>query len=236
MPTETYEQELDLDNPGRPIETYLDDDIDDDEEGQIDVEVVDDTPEADRNRAPLPDDIKKNLNSDEDAEEYSEKVKQRIAQMKKAWHDERRAKEAALREREEAIRVAQSAYQERQQYQRYLEENETWAMGHAQERAKLMLEQAKREYRDAYESGDTDRIVEAQTALQRASSTVDQLAAYRPQPRAQAEPPPLQAQQNQVYNRQQQPPPVVDDRAKQWAAKNRWFMQDRKSTRLNSSH
>lgn len=229
-PIETYEQDLDLDNPGRPIETYLDD-TDDDDEVEMELEVVDDTPPADRNRDPLPEDIKKNLDADDDVEEYSDKVKQRIAQMKKAWHDERRAKEAAMREREEAVRVAQTAYQERQQYQKYLEENEQWAMGHAQERAKMVLEQAKREYRDAYESGDTDRIVEAQTALQRASNTVDQLLAYKPQPYAQqtVQQPPLQPQQNDVYNQQRQPPPV-DDRAKQWAAKNRWFMQDPEMT------
>jgi len=221
MAIETYEQELDLDNPGRPIETEVED--------EVELEIVDDTPEADRGRQPLPESVKKTLDADDDVEEYSDKVKQRIAQMKKAWHDERRAKEAALREREEAVRIVQQAYAERQQYARTLEENEAWAMSHAKARAAAELAAAKREYRDAYESGDTDRIIEAQATLQRANSTLDQINGYTP-PKRQAQPEPapaLQPEQKQVYR---QPEPVVDDRVKQWAEKNRWFMQDPEMT------
>lgn len=221
MAIETYEQELDLDNPGRPIETEVED--------EVELEIVDDTPPEDRNRAPLPEEIKNNLDAEDDVEEYSDKVKQRIAQMKKAWHDERRAKEAAFREREEAIRVAQQAYGERQQYQKYLEENEAWAMSHAQARAKAELDAAKRDYRDAYESGDTDRIVEAQMALQRANAMADQVNSYAPRKRQEAPAPAvaLQPEQKPVYR---QPEPAVDERVKQWAEKNRWFMQDPEMT------
>jgi hypothetical protein len=224
MAIETYEQELDLDDPGKPIDTFVDDEPD-----EVELEIVDDTPPEDRNRAPLPEDIKKNLDAEDDAEEYSDKVKQRIAQMKKAWHDERRAKEAAVREREEAVRVAQQAYIERQQYQKYLEENEAWAMSHAQARAKAELDAAKREYRDAYESGDTDRIIEAQATLQRANYTLDQINGYKPRKReAETAPPaPLQPEQKQVYR---QPEPPVDERVKQWADNNRWFMKDPEMT------
>ena len=66
---------------------------------EFDIEVEDDTPEEDRGRDPMPEDIVKNLEDDE-LEEFS---KEKAKQLKKVWHDERRAKEAALREREEAV-------------------------------------------------------------------------------------------------------------------------------------
>jgi hypothetical protein len=198
--------------------------VTDDDASDVELDIVDDTPPEDRNRTPLPDDIKEQLDSEDETEEYSEKVKQRIAQMKKAWHDERRAKEAALRERDEAARIAQMAYQERQQYQKHLEANESWALGHARERAKLMLEQAKDKYKEAYDSGDSDAVIAAQEVLQRAISDFDKVTSYVP-PKRQA---PLQPQPNPVYN--QQPPTQVDEKTKQWAQKNSWFGKDDEMT------
>ena len=72
----------------------------------FDLEIVDDTPPQDRNREPLPKEVVEELEKDT-LDDYSDKVKTRISQMKKGWHDERRAKEAADREREEAIKFAQ---------------------------------------------------------------------------------------------------------------------------------
>ena len=67
----------------------------------IQIEIVDDTPQADRGREPLPQELVEELEKD-DLAEYSDKVKKRLGQMKKVWHDERRAKEAASREKEDA--------------------------------------------------------------------------------------------------------------------------------------
>src|SRR5210317_2618387 len=92
------------------VEVSVEDDEDDSDD--FEYEVVDDTPPQDRNRKPLPNDIVEGLEQDE-AEEYSAKVKQRIDQLKKAWHDERRAKEEAAREREAAAQYAQQIMQER---------------------------------------------------------------------------------------------------------------------------
>ena len=72
----------------------------------IEVQIEDDTPPEDRGRKPLPKEMVEELDKD-DLEEYSEKVKKRLSQMKKVWHDERREKERAVREREEALRFAQ---------------------------------------------------------------------------------------------------------------------------------
>ena len=144
-------------------------------EDDIEIEVVDDTPKSDRGREPLPDEVKEELEN-VDAEEYSAKVKQRIDQMKKAWHDERREKEAALREREEAARLTKQLMEERNKLRKQLSDGEGWALDQAKQRAALQLEQAKRAYRDAYEQGDSEMITNAQQELSRATYQAEQMA------------------------------------------------------------
>jgi hypothetical protein len=74
-------------------------------EDKFEIEIEDDTPAEDRNKEPMPKEIVEELEQDE-LEEYSDKVKLRLKQMKKVWHDERRAKEAAYREQQEAVTLA----------------------------------------------------------------------------------------------------------------------------------
>ena len=64
----------------------------------FDLEIEDDTPTQDKGKEPLPKEKVEELENDT-LEDYSERVKQRMAQLKKVWHDERRAKESADRER-----------------------------------------------------------------------------------------------------------------------------------------
>ena len=204
--------------------------VDDDDTDDIEYEVVDDTPPQDRNRKPLPDDIVESLENDE-AEEYSAKVKQRIDQLKKAWHDERRAKEEAAREREAAAQYAQHIMHERDRLRNTLSQGEGWALEQARERAALVLDQAKRAYRDAYESGDADAIAEAQQNLTRATTYADQAASMMPQFAFQ--PAPLQLPQQQVYNAPQNQPvraPEPSQRTKDWHQRNTWFGTDDEMT------
>ena len=82
QPNDDFEFEIENDEADTPVS---------DEGGKPDIEVEDDTPEADRGREPMPKEIVEELEADE-LEEYSEKVKLRLKQMKKVWHDERREK------------------------------------------------------------------------------------------------------------------------------------------------
>ena len=83
-----------------------------DESQEVEIEIVDDTPEEDRkNATPLPKEIVDEIDQD-DLEAYSKEAKQRLLQMKKLINDERRAKEKALRDSEEAIRVANTIINE----------------------------------------------------------------------------------------------------------------------------
>jgi hypothetical protein len=95
------------------------------------IEVVDDTPPADRNRKPMAEPPKEL--SDEELDKYDESVKKRIQHFTKGYHEERRAKEAAFREREEAIRAAQAIAEENKKLKGSLSQGQT-----------ALLEQAKK--------------------------------------------------------------------------------------------
>ena len=131
---------------------------------EFNVEIVDDTPEADRNRVPMPQEIVEELEKD-DLEEYSDKVKTRLSQMKKVWHDERREKESALREREEAFRFAQAKDQEIKALRERLGAGEKKWAEDATKATEVEVAAAKDKLKKAYESGDSDQIAEAQEAL-----------------------------------------------------------------------
>ena len=214
------------------VEISVEDDDDaSDDSDDIEYEVVDDTPPQDRNRKPLPDDIIEELEQDE-AEEYSAKVKQRIDQLKKAWHDERRAKEEAAREREAAAQYAQQIMQERDKLRNTLSQGETWALQQAKERVTLQLDAAKRAYRDAYETGDADAIAEAQQTLAKATYQAEQIAGAAPR-YAMPQGNTLQTPQQPVYTAQQNQPvraPAPSQRTLDWQQRNNWFGTDDEMT------
>lgn len=219
------EEDVEIDIDDEPAPKKAKEAVDDD----VEIEIIDDTPKSDRGRAPLPDDVKEELEN-VDAEEYSAKVKQRIDQLKKAWHDERREKEQAAREREEAARLTKQLMEERNTLRKQLSEGEGWALDQAKRRAALELEQAKRAYRDAYEQGDSDLITEAQQNLSRATYQADQISSMSPRYA-------LQQDTQQVYNQFKQPEPAPqvrapapDARASDWGTRNAWFGQDDEMT------
>ena len=225
MAHEEFESELDLDNPGKPVAVDVGG-------AEVEVEIVDDTPAEDKGRKPLPKEVADALEQeDPEVEQYSAKVKQRIDQMKKAWHDERRAKEAAIRERDEAARLAQIAYQQRQEYLNHLQQGETWAIDQAQQRAKLQLDSAKRAYREAYEAGDSDKMVEAQQALSVATLEFQHVSGMKPRFNGNAalQQPEAMVQHAQSQEKQFQPP-KPDSRALEWGEQNKWFGKDEEMT------
>ena len=132
---------------------------DDQTDEQIIIDVEDNTPETDRNKEPFPEKVKEELYNDE-LEDYSTKVKKKLIQMKKLAHDERREKEAALREQQEAIMLAQRVIEENKRLKSTLSDNEKHVLTSVQRAVDLELEAAKRAYREAYDSGDTDRVLD----------------------------------------------------------------------------
>ena len=188
-----------------------------------DVEIVDDTPEEDRGRHPLPKEIVQELEADE-LEEYSDKVKLRLRQMKKVWHDERREKERVLREHQEAVAIAQKLVEENKKLKGTVNERETALVSSFKETAARNLEIAKQEYRSAYEDGDADRIVEAQEKLTSAKIRAEQAERFKPTP--------LQTEETDVNIQQQTQVPRPDQKAAAWQERNEWFGKDRVMTAL----
>ena len=127
----------------------------------FEIEIEDDTPPEDRDRQPLPKEMVQELEEDE-LEEYSEGVRDRLKKMKKVWHDERREKEAALREQQEAIAYAQRVQEENRALKSRLSTGEQHFIDTYKSAAELELDAAKREYKNAYDMGDADLLLEAQ--------------------------------------------------------------------------
>jgi len=194
----------------------------------IQVEIEDDTPPEDRGRKPLPKDMVEELDKD-DLEEYSDKVKKRLAQMKKVWHDERREKERAYREREEALRFAQMREQEISKLREEGAKKEAAFLKEAAKFAEGELTRAKELLKQAYESGDSDLIVQAQEKLTDAKQRQNAVSRIRP---------PLQNQNEGVEKQQQAqaqpaaPAPRADPKADAWREKNTWFGADEEMTAL----
>jgi FtsZ-binding cell division protein ZapB len=186
------------------------------------VVVVDDTPPEDRGRKPLGKTADE-IAPDSEVEEYSATVKKRIAELKHTYHDERRAKEAATREKDEALRLAQSVYEENQ---RLKQQSAGWQKA-GQEAFKAAagkdLEAAQRALKAAYESGDSDAVVTASEALADAKLKIAQAAAFRPAA-------PLQPEQNAVQTPQQTQAPRPDERSVRWQQANKWFGTDEEMT------
>jgi hypothetical protein len=192
----------------------------------IELEIEDDTPPADRNREPLPKNIVEELEND-NLDEYSERVKQRLSQMKKVWHDERRAKEQSDREREEAVRYAQQIAYENKKLKSTLSTGEVEYVRTMHKAVEQELLAAKRDYREAYDSGDTDRIIDAQTKMNDAQMRLTQITQYQPQYST------LQNYENDVYIQQNKPlVPKPDQKALRWQDKNDWFGKDEEMTSL----
>ena len=189
-------------------------DTDDDE---YEVEVVDDTPKADRNRkaSDPPEDI-----TDDELEDYSEKVRKRIQHFSKGYHDERRAKETAFREREELERLSQQLVEENKKLKSNVNKNQTALLEQAKRSAVTDLESAKKAYKEAYEAGDSDGVLDAQESLTNAKIKADRLNNFKL--------PSLQEDETNVKMvPETTPPPVeVDKRAQAWQDANGWFNQD----------
>jgi hypothetical protein len=180
-------------------------------EEEYSVEIEDDTPAEDRNRSPAepPDEV-----TDEELASYDEKVQKRIKKFTRGYHDERRAKEAALREREAAESFAQKMFEENKALQAKLSSGSQEYIEQAKRVAESDMEAAKRKYREAYESADTDGIIAAQEEMAKATLKLDKTASMKPLP----------APEKDV---QYQPQQRIDTRAEEWKERNKWFGKNR---------
>ena len=191
------------------------------EDDKPEIEVVDDTPEEDRNRKPMVEPPKEI--TDDELSKYDESVQKRIKHFSKGYHEERRAKEAAQREKDEAFKFAQSLLAENEQLKGSVNQNQTALLEQAKRVVGNEIEDAKRKYKEAYESGDSDRLVEAQEALTNAKIRADKVNNFKPTPLQPRE----TAVQSNLQPTQQAP---VDEKLLAWQDNNQWFGTNKRMT------
>lgn len=189
------------------------------EEDEVDIEVVDDTPPKDRNRKPSepPEEA-----TDEELESYSEKVRKRIQHLSKGYHDERRAREQALRERQELEAYTQRLIEENRNLKGNVNKSQEALLEQAKRVADTEFEQAKAKYKEAYESGDSDKVLEAQEELTNAKFKVEKVKNFKPAP--------LQDEETSVQIQQTAPQASYDEKAEAWRQDNAWFGSDEEMT------
>jgi hypothetical protein len=194
---------------------------------EVELEIVDDTPEKDRDRKNLSPELVAEI-EDDDLSDYSKKVKTRLSQLKKVWHDERRAKESADRERAEAVKYASSMHEENKRLKANLNNGEQAYMESVKQAVGGEMDAAKRDYREAYDSGDADKLIDAQQRMNSAQYKLTQAQNYVPQYEKA-----LQAEENSVNVKLTQPQSAgPDHKALVWREKNDWFGQDEEMTSL----
>ena len=189
-------------------------DIDVSAESDVDIEIEDDTPEIDRKAKPLEREVEDP--TDEEIESYTKGAQARIKELTHARHDERRAKEEALREKVELERLTQQILDENRRLKEYVKTGETTFQETLQAKAEAEMEMARRKYKEAQESYDSDAMLEAQENLTDAKMKLESAKNFKPAP--------LQNSQDDVQRYQTAPEaPRLDDKTLRWQAKNQWF-------------
>ena len=183
----------------------------------IELEIEDDTPEKDKGKEPIPKEMVDKFDAADDEDQLDEKAQAlRLKQYKKVYHDERRAKEAAFREQQEAVELAKRVMEENKKLRAQYSAGEKTYIETVQSQADLQVQVAQRAYKEALESGDPDRIVAAQTELNDAGYKVHKAKDFKPST--------LQAEENDVQIQQvEQQRTKIDPKTQSWLEQNPWY-------------
>jgi hypothetical protein len=189
-------------------------DIDLSAESDVDIEIEDDTPEIDRKAKPLDREVEDP--TDEEIETYTKGAQARIKELTHARHDERRAKEEALREKQELERMTQQILEENRRLKEYVKTGEATYAETLQAKAEAEMEMARRKFKEAQESYDSDAMLEAQENLTEAKMKLESAKNFKPSA--------LQNETDDVKTYQTSPDvPKLDEKTLRWQAKNQWF-------------
>lgn len=215
---EEDEFEIEIEGEEKPVEKKAEAKTD-----EPDIEVEDDTPEIDRNRKPVPKAEVEKLDKDE-LTEYEGKVKERLIKAKRIYHDERREKERAARERDEALDYARRILEENKRLKSSAETGQKAIIETHKSAATLEMEAAKRDFKEAYEAGDPDKMVAAQERIAAAGWKLGQVNSFRA---------PLQTEEKEIEQKNDAPQaPRLDPKTVAWQAKNTWWGSDEEMTAL----
>ena len=212
--------EIEVEIPGKE-KPVVEEAVELEPELEPELEIVDDVPKKDRNRTPSepPEDV-----TEEELENYSDKVRNRIRHFSKGYHDERRAKETAERQTQELETLAQRLLDENKELKGSLSKNKDVLYKQAERAVESDLANATREYKAAYEEGDADKLLKAQQALTKAEIASQRLSKLSSEEALQPNQNTLQTSPENVKDLLPESAKVqVDPRALDWQQKNKWF-------------
>jgi hypothetical protein len=192
---------------------------------EFEIEIENDVPPQDRNRKAVNPEVVEAL-EEEDLEKFNNDQNTALKEAKKVYHQERREKEAAQREQQEAINLAKKALAENKMLKERLHNGETAYVDTVKSAAMSELESAKQDFKSAYESGDADKLLEAQERMTNAKFRMDKAENYQPQFK--------KASQEEQFDVQIPQPQVnaPDRKAVAWQKQNDWFGSDEEMTSL----
>jgi hypothetical protein len=186
---------------------------------KFEVEIEDDTPPEDRGRKPMKEPVEDP--TDDELASYDEKVQARIKKFTRGYHDERRAKEEALREREAAEAYAKQVYEENKRLQQQLSHGSKVFIEQSQTTAEVELVNAKKAYKEAYEAGDVDALAEAQATIAKATLKMDKASGMKP----------IEVDDREFEAPTKQQAPRVTPRTQKWVDSNSdWWGKDEEMT------
>jgi len=190
-----------------PEETKID--VGDTEEESVDVSL---SPEKEEEEVKLEPEGETTADSPEgELEEYSAGVKTRINELTKRFREEERQKQTA-------IQYAENVQKENASLKTRIDSLDKGYQEQFDGRVSSELDSAKRTLKEAHETGDVDRLVEAQEAL--ASLSVQKTALDVEKAKGSPEVP---ADKSPAPPSPQAPP---DPKAQAWARENNWFGND----------
>lgn len=223
MPQEMKEfefpDEIDAKKSAEPVEIEAED------PDAFEIEIENDVPPQDRNRKAVDPEVVEAL-EEENLEKFNNDTQAAIKEAKRVYHQERREKEAAIREQQEAVALAKKMFEENKKLKERLNHGETAYVDTVKQAAAQELEAAKSEFKLAYESGDADRLLEAQERMTNAKLRMDKAETYEYQKKNTLQEPEVEVQIPQSR------PNTPDQRALAWQQSNTWFGQDEEMTSL----
>ena len=181
-------------------------------DSDIDLEIVDDRPEEDQ-RPPRQANDNDDFDINDEIDGIDDRVKKRINRLKYEYHEQRRAKEENARIRDEAVQYAKKVQEENAKLSDIVNRSEEALIKSVSTKADAEIEAAKQAYKKAYDEGDSEALVKAQEQLTRAQTDKTYLSNYQPQQQ--------KVEPAQSFDEQTQQ--VVDQKTKDWMAKNVWF-------------
>jgi hypothetical protein len=221
---EQYKFPDEIEDKGKPLEQIEEEQRQETAEPELEIEIEDDTPLEDRGREPTSKEVVQKLEIDvSELDQYSEDAKKKMIQMKKIWNDERRRADSAEREQNAAIDAAKRLREENERIRTMLSRGEQEYVAAMKKTADLQLEMAKRSYKESYDAGDSEGMMNAQQAITNATLQLDRVNNFKM--------PPLQEKENVVQTQEQYQPTVrPDDKVMAWQSRNSWFGQDEEMT------